>query len=564
MGNYLWPPKIDRFFSGMPGAVINRYSQGQLPDFYAPLKTSLVLSRGVGSPTFTRTTTACTSDFEGLLKPVKIGEARFTGARRVENRVPASNTNVGWLSAGAPTLSLDTVIFPPNATQSIKMVTTGASQGLYVSTLEVGKTYTTSLWLKGDVNGRQLVIQYGTTSGTLTITDTWKRYSFTGSCVSTANLRLYSPATPQTIYMSGIQYEDVTGQSNQNPSEYVSKGILSSPYHGCNVDGVKYFDYQNGNTVAATVVTEAQGVTISESILKGYLSEKQSTNLCLQSNALATAPWTQTNVNITADSIAGPDGTLTAETLTALASDATLVQTPTATTNIPKTFAIFLKRKTGTGSISMSLDGGSTYTEKTITSSWARYWITQTIAAHSLVIKISTSGDAIYATRAQLEEMQNPTTCMPTTTTAVTRNGDVLTYSVSNYLTSMGSAVATINMLTVTSATSRTVLDPISSYLMRIKDTGVLSIYDGTTTKDTVATIAAGSNKIGSTWGPSGLTPYLNGVAPASEAFDGTMNAGATLGIGVANTTLQLNGNVKEVKIWKKELSSAKMSLLTT
>ena len=47
--------------------------------------------------------------------------------------------------------------------------------------------------------------------------------------------------------MSGIsvcrmQLEDVTGQSVQTPSEYVSTNVLNStPYHGANVDGVKCF-----------------------------------------------------------------------------------------------------------------------------------------------------------------------------------------------------------------------------------------------------------------------------------------------------------------------------------
>jgi hypothetical protein len=39
-----------------------------------------------------------------------------------------------------------------------------------------------------------------------------------------------------------MQLEDVTGQSVQTPAEYVSTNVLSSPFHGAMVDGVKYFD----------------------------------------------------------------------------------------------------------------------------------------------------------------------------------------------------------------------------------------------------------------------------------------------------------------------------------
>ena len=67
--------------------------------------------------------------------------------------------------------------------------------------------------------------------------------------------------------MSGIsicrmQLEDVTGQSVQTPSEYVSTNVLNStPYHGANVDGVKYFD------------TDINGIAIPENTLKGFLCE---------------------------------------------------------------------------------------------------------------------------------------------------------------------------------------------------------------------------------------------------------------------------------------------------
>lgn len=152
----------------------------------------------------------------------------------------------------------------------------------------------------------------------------------------------------------------------------------------------------------------------------GVLVEPAATNLCLQSQTFGTT-WTQTNTDISVNTIAAPDGTTTADTLTALADNATVVQTPTATTAVPKCWSLWIKRKTGTGAISMSLDGGSTYTEKTITAGWTRFNIVQTIAAHSLVLKIATSGDAVYVWGSQLEASTVPTTYIATTTVAVTR-----------------------------------------------------------------------------------------------------------------------------------------------
>jgi hypothetical protein len=63
----------------------------ETPSFQADLKNTLDLQGGIGKPTFTRATTATGTDFEGLIKTVKSGEARFEGARRVFNEVTGSS-----------------------------------------------------------------------------------------------------------------------------------------------------------------------------------------------------------------------------------------------------------------------------------------------------------------------------------------------------------------------------------------------------------------------------------------------------------------------------------------
>jgi hypothetical protein len=148
-------------------------------------------------------------------------------------------------------------------------------------------------------------------------------------------------------------------------------------------------------------------------------------NLCLQSEAFGTSPWTQTNVSTDANSITAPDGTATADTQTALADNGTRVQTFTIASS-PFVFSIYLKRKTGTGDISLSLDGGSTYAVVAVTSEWQRFHIVQTLANPSIVLKISVNGDAVYAWGAQLEQTtgsayQLPSEYVPTTTAAASK-----------------------------------------------------------------------------------------------------------------------------------------------
>src|SRR3989339_628048 len=58
------------------------------PSFEAPLTHDLNLTAGQGIATYSRADgadrRATVTDFEGLIRPVKNGEARFEGARRVE------------------------------------------------------------------------------------------------------------------------------------------------------------------------------------------------------------------------------------------------------------------------------------------------------------------------------------------------------------------------------------------------------------------------------------------------------------------------------------------------
>ncbi len=75
--------------------------------FDLPLLTSLIPRFAAGSytPTFTRATTATVTDFEGLLRTVKAGEARFEGARRVANLLSSSVDVSGWSKVNGATVT---------------------------------------------------------------------------------------------------------------------------------------------------------------------------------------------------------------------------------------------------------------------------------------------------------------------------------------------------------------------------------------------------------------------------------------------------------------------------
>lgn len=244
----------------------------ELSSFASSLTSSVVPQRAAGSstPTFTRATTKYVTDFEGLLKQAISGEVCFTGARRVRNYCVATEALNGgsWTKSG---LTVGTgVSDPEGGTTAFTLTRTGATGQIEQSVSGPNLTGVNSAWLRrrtgtGTVN---LGAPNGSTPTDITsiLTTSWKRFSVTGGNILYFWLNLAVDGDAVDIWHP--QLEQVQGQSNQNPSEYVSVGVLSAPFHGANVDGVKYFDSQNGNTVASNVVTEATGAAINSGTAK--------------------------------------------------------------------------------------------------------------------------------------------------------------------------------------------------------------------------------------------------------------------------------------------------------
>jgi len=96
-------------------------------------------------------------------------------------------------------------------------------------------------------------------------------------------------------------------------------------------------------TLAGTLVNFGSGVPRLTN--KGLLVEDLRTNLLLQSQTLATAPWSPFQASITADATAAPDGTMTADKLvedTTAATTHTHQQLVTLTASV-QTFSIYAK-----------------------------------------------------------------------------------------------------------------------------------------------------------------------------------------------------------------------------
>ena len=300
--------------------------------FVLNLQNSIIPSVALGGSTlnFSRASGATLSDFEGLVHTdIQSGEVRFGGARRVRN---LSLGNSDTLSSGQNTTGGTTfTAFSSGGMvgNAYTQVTTGSgtlSSSIVGQSIGfvAGHSYRVSFDVQyvGGAAKSTINVVLNDGSNFLPMTTSWQRISVIITSAGGEQLRIDRSPTANAIYNIGrLQIEDVTGLSNQNPSEYVNTGVLSAPYHGANVDGVQYFSYFNQNTVDSSGIVSASSplVPITSATAKfgintynsgDYFSTPSSSNLNPTGDMslvadIAPESWTPaiTNVIVNKDAI---------------------------------------------------------------------------------------------------------------------------------------------------------------------------------------------------------------------------------------------------------------------
>lgn len=347
--------------------------------------------------------------------------------------------------------------------------------------------------------------------------------------------------------------------------------IRNDTYHGTGVDGIKCFD------------TTLAGVPIPTATLKGYLQEPARTNLCTKSRQFDA--WTTATGGggslpvVTANQIAAPDGELAADKVvfTAPASgDISMLSSPTCATVISTVYTgslyvkAFAAGDVGKVLLTRHAAAGS-FGTVTLTADWQRIEKVETAGVTSTTFDIglrpqfggSTGTVSCYLSDGQLEAGAYKTSVIPTTTAAVTRNADVLTYpSAGNILGTDGTCYAEVSfnglnlaspgrMITVNSAAERNVM-----YHTGSNDFGM---FDGTSILAQVGGVVGDSvtRKYTSAWGAATRKVTSNGATVTSGAFDGDFNVNE-LRIGSLYVAgYELNGNIADVCIWTRKLPDA-------
>lgn len=237
------------------------------PKLKAPLLTTIVPTVGPNPTSFTRALAAYVKDHEGLLKLARSGEVRFEGARRVENLVLKSQdvTPVVAVWEYNNCTGVDSSTINVTATPGFHirgyLRNDGSGYAFPRGALVAVSFEAKRISGTGNVDVDVSDIY----SGTHALTSDWKRFGTPSSALVTTAYGLdfidFDFSATGTYGVRNIQVEVLTGQRNQNPSEYVSRGVLASPYHGAMVDGVKYFSTVNPYTVASNVIIDSTGLT---------------------------------------------------------------------------------------------------------------------------------------------------------------------------------------------------------------------------------------------------------------------------------------------------------------
>lgn len=593
-----------------------------------PLECNVFMRRGQWAINFTRATTATVTDFEWYVKPVLSGEVRFQGARRVQNRSPYSQelTNASWLKQELNvTLSSERVNGIPVYTSTDTAVN-NAHYIWYNYSYIAGNKYMMSVTVKAGTlsyvqlaSSNEISLEYANfdlSNGTITGGNTsqatitpvsgatgYYRISLYYTSLTTASqvtwlIMINSPTAPRlqtyvgtgkTTLATAIQMEDVTYQSVRTPWEYVSTNVLSSPFHGAFVDGVKYFN------------TRLDGTYIEDC---GYYADTSSQNLCTQSENFTTTWATSGGLTVTPNSVASPWTTLSS-TLTLSATPwVQFISFPLTVTAQRYGFSIYMKTNghnlwqiatsawLGSGYANFDISNGETgsssgYIIKTklIRDGYYRIEVTtSTLTAGSWTFALcaissltngrlpssnGTGTSGAYIWGAQIEAT-TPTSYMPTYGTTATRNDDILTIDLKNTLSSQGTWFAdtrldipsTINNLNITGSSLRVFGSTWASPWVYFSNG--ITVTDGTNTTQTSNVFLPNAvNKVAYGFSGATMTVSLNGVN-TSWTFDWT-NSFTEMCLGNATTIPRaLRGTIRNVQFWKNRLSDSDITILTT
>ncbi len=343
----------------------------------------------------------------------------------------------------------------------------------------------------------------------------------------------------------------------------------------------------NSGTVSPYIKTTSAPVSTAKIETNGILLEGTRKNQLLWSRDIASSTWTKTNMTAT-KTATGRDGIAnSASILTATADGGTACQSVTlasASTSV----SADIKRITGTGTVMLSADGGSTYgsdlSGSLSTSDWYRgYKENQVITNPSFCVKLGTNGDSIAIDYTQLESATFISGRIPTTSTSLTRYIDKLSMPSTDNLASSTGSFFVIADTWDTSTSNKFIMDAggnptkVPMHIRSGQGNGSGGILGRTTTYEGTECSYSSVNvqpktltKMASRWdkpnNTRGTTASGSSFTDCTFTSNLGMAASSSLVLGDAylqDGTRTLWGHIKNLRSWSVALSESLLSIAT-
>jgi hypothetical protein len=346
---------------------------------------------------------------------------------------------------------------------------------------------------------------------------------------------------------------------------------------------------------------------------KGLLIEETRVNLLTYTEAFNGASWAPTNATVTADAVASPANTTTADKLiaTAVSGIHRVFNTDAGNAVNGTTYTLSVYAKAGeyaflrlvatlymtngpvfdlsNGTIAST--GGFTATITPAANGFYRCTATFTASGTNLlvaqILAFPTSSTADYVGNgtsglnlwgAQLEAGAFATSYIPTTTTSLTRNADVVSMTGTNFSSWYVSGPGTIIISTLLSALSTAAVQ--SSVNLGVDGNNQIYLYANNTggSRDAVITASgsgqgfnsiSGANttlytKQGFAFATNSSAHVVNGGTPVTDATVTLPSAANALKIGSNTSNFNLlNGYVAKIMYWPQRLTNAELQAFT-
>lgn len=334
----------------------------------------------------------------------------------------------------------------------------------------------------------------------------------------------------------------------------------------------------------------------SAGALLGLLIEDQRTNLFLQSGRVDLTPWGAGRLTARTVGTLAPDGSTNGVKLQANTEANPHLITLTLSQTIGQKYCIsgyfkadewntvFMFAESGTQGATFNVANGTIYSGGAsarivpVGGGWYRASVVYTALTATSVFSFriglnnaqNTAGDGttgVHVWGVQFEAGDSVTSYIPTTTTAVTRGGDICSIPLAaiGYNSAESTFFAEHDMLWITSGSDR--------YLLAIDGSGRaiyssggfnLSVYDGTNIASSGA-ISAAMGKTATAFSAAGMAMSSRGSAVATTSFDGVFGAGgSTLRIGSNNGPNAWQGHIKRARYYPRRLPNTDLLALSS